>query len=73
MNRAGLLNVSLPIRECGRAPETVAHVMVHYRRFREARAALRDLQSGQVGFEEFGLPKWFIQLGILLQFNLAQQ
>ena len=81
LNKARVPRVESPACQCGWAKETAAHVIAHCPRFNGIRHWIADPRTGQVDIKSLTssskgarkLAKWFIQLQLLLQFNLAEE
>jgi hypothetical protein len=81
LNQARVPGVESPACQCGWARETAAHIIAHCPRFAGARHQIADPHTGQVNIKSLTsslegvrrLAKWFIQLQILPQFNLAEE
>ena len=79
LNKARVPDFPSPVCQCGRARETAQHIIVHCDRFTAARNKLADPRTGGVDLKSLlssaagaqRLAKWFIQLSILPQFQLA--
>ena len=81
LNKARVPGVESPACQCGWARETAAHVIAHCPRFAGVRHQIADPRTGQVNVRSLTsslkgvrrLARWFIQLQILPQFNLAEE
>ena len=81
LNKARVPDFPSPVCQCGRARETVRHVILHCNRFMAARHKIADPRSRVVDLKSLlscaagarRLAQWFIQLQILPQFQLARE
>ena len=81
LNRVGVPGVESPSCQCGWARETAAHVIAHCPQFDGVRHQIADPRFGQVDIKSLTsspegvrrLARWFIQLQLLPQFNLAEE
>jgi hypothetical protein len=81
LNRVGVPGIESPACQCGWGKETAAHVIAHCPRFAGIRHRIADQRTGRVDIQNLTsspdgarkLAKWFIQLKLLPQFNLAEE
>ena len=81
LNMVRVPGMESPACPCGWARETAAHVIAHCPRFAEVRHHITDPLTGRVDIKDLTssskgarrLSKWFIQLKLLPQFNLAEE
>jgi hypothetical protein len=81
LNRARVPGVESPACQCGWAKKTAAHVIAHCPWFTGARHQIADPHTGWVDIKcltsspegVHRLARWFIQLQLLPQFNLAEE
>ena len=81
LNMVRVPGIESPACPCGWARETAAHVIAHCPRFAGVRHHITEPHTGRVDIKSLTssaegtrrLAKWFIQLQLLPQFNLAEE